>query len=67
MRNARRPMHFIEIANAISSFGFDNRPVTIQAVHNDLIRYPEFVLVGRGMYALREWGYNPEQLLMSFL
>lgn len=59
MRNARRPMHFIEIANAISSFGFDNRPVTIQAVHNDLIRYPEFVLVGRGMYALREWGYNP--------
>ncbi|QQS59863.1 hypothetical protein IPN35_03270 [Candidatus Peregrinibacteria bacterium] len=59
MRNTRRPMHFIEIANAISAFGFDNRPVTVQAVHNDLIRYPEFVLVGRGMYALREWGYDP--------
>jgi len=59
MREAKKPMHFIEIANQISAHGFDNRPVTVQAVHNDLIRYPEFVLVGRGMYALREWGYNP--------
>jgi DNA-directed RNA polymerase delta subunit len=59
MRKHNQPMHFIEIANTISSEGFDNRPVTVQAVHNDLIRYPEFVLVGRGMYALREWGYNP--------
>lgn len=59
MRREKRPLHFIEIANAISEYGFDNRPVTVQAVHNDLIRYPEFVLVGRGMYALREWGYNP--------
>jgi len=59
MRKQKEPMHFIEIANAISESGFDNRPVTVQAVHNDLIRYPEFVLVGRGMYALREWGYDP--------
>lgn len=59
MRKIQKPMHFIEIANQISAQGFDNRPVTVQAVHNDLIRYPEFVLVGRGMYALREWGYNP--------
>ncbi len=59
MRKIRKPMHFIEIANAIASEEFDNRPVTVQAVHNDLIRYADFVLVGRGMYALREWGYNP--------
>ncbi len=59
MRKEKKPMHFIEIANSISETGFDNRPVTVQAVHNDLIRYPEFVLVGRGMYALREWGYDP--------
>lgn len=59
MRTARKPMHFIAIANAISEYGFDTRPVTVQAVHNDLIRYSEFVLVGRGMYALREWGYSP--------
>lgn len=59
MRKRGESMHFIEITNAISEMGFDKKPVTTQAVHNDLIRYPEFVLVGRGMYALREWGYNP--------
>lgn len=59
MRKIRKPMHFIQIANAISDEAFDNRPVTVQAVHNDLIRYTDFVLVGRGMYALREWGYDP--------
>jgi DNA-directed RNA polymerase delta subunit len=59
MRKIRKPMHFIQIANAISAEAFDNRPVTVQAVHNDLIRYTDFVLVGRGMYALREWGYDP--------
>jgi len=59
MRRDKASLHFIEIANAISEEGFDNKPVTVQAVHNDLIRYPEFVLVGRGVYALREWGYNP--------
>lgn len=59
MRKVRKPLHFIEIANQISAQGFDSKPVTVQAVHNDLIRYPEFVLVGRGMYALREWGFEP--------
>jgi DNA-directed RNA polymerase delta subunit len=59
MRKIRKPMHFIEIANAISAEAFYDRPVTVQAVHNDLIRYPDFILIGRGMYALREWGYNP--------
>jgi len=38
---------------------FDHKTVTVQAVHNELIRYPQFVLVGRGLYALREWGYEP--------
>jgi hypothetical protein len=28
-------------------------------VHNELIKDPRFVLVGRGLYALREWGYEP--------
>ncbi len=25
--------------------------------HNELIKDPRFVLVGRGLYALSEWGY----------
>ncbi len=59
LRKTARPMHFVEIANSIKDATFDHKNVTIQAVHNELIRYPQFVLVGRGLYALREWGYEP--------
>ncbi len=51
----KEPLHFIELANAINDFG-DKKQVSTQAVHNDLIRYKDFVLVGRGMYALSRWG-----------
>ena len=27
-------------------------------MHNELIRDKRFVLIGRGIYALSEWGYN---------
>ena len=27
--------------------------------HNELIKDPRFVLIGRGLYALAEWGYAP--------
>lgn len=30
-----------------------------QTVHNELIKDARFVLVGRGLYGLREWGYEP--------
>jgi hypothetical protein len=56
---AKKPLHFVEIANKISEIGFDKKVVTVQAVHNELIRYPQFVLVGRGLYALAKWGYEP--------
>jgi hypothetical protein len=59
LKKSGRPMHFMEIANSIKEAGFDHKNVTVQAVHNELIRYPQFVLVGRGLYALREWGYEP--------
>lgn len=52
------PLHFVEIANKIASEGFDKKVVTTQAVHNELIRYEQFVLVGRGLYALKEWGFK---------
>lgn len=55
-KNGKTPLHFIELSNKISEFGKDRKSVTVQAVHNDLIRYDDFVLVGRGMYALSEWG-----------
>ncbi|MBI5155639.1 hypothetical protein HZA45_00030 [Candidatus Peregrinibacteria bacterium] len=59
LRKSGTPLHFMEIANRIREAHFDHKNVTIQAVHNELIRYPQFVLVGRGLYALREWGYEP--------
>lgn len=59
LQKANKPMHFVEISNKISEVGFDKKVVTVQAVHNELIRYEQFVLVGRGLYALAKWGYEP--------
>lgn len=50
-----KPLHFIEIANRIWDVGFRKKQVTIQAVHNELIKYDDFVLVWRGIYWLIEW------------
>ncbi|MBT4384260.1 hypothetical protein HOD30_00770 [Candidatus Peregrinibacteria bacterium] len=58
LRKGGKPLHFVDIANRITDSAFDHKKVTIQAVHNELIRYPQFVLVGRGLYALKEWGYE---------
>lgn len=63
LRSEKKPMHFTEIANGISSLGFDNRPLNVQAVHNELIRHGQFVLIGRGIYALDEWGYESGTVL----
>lgn len=59
LSKAKKPLHFVEIANRIGEIGFDKKMVTVQAVHNELIRYDQFVLVGRGLYALAKWGYEP--------
>jgi len=58
LKKEKKPLHFVEIANKIAESGFDKKVVTTQAVHNELIRYEQFVLVGRGLYALKEFGYE---------
>ncbi len=58
LKREKKPLHFVEIANKIAGSGFDKKVVTTQAVHNELIRYDQFVLVGRGLYALKEFGYS---------
>ena len=51
------PLHYKEVAEKIKEmFGKDAHPAT---THNELIKDDRFVLVGRGIYALREWGYTP--------
>jgi Sigma-70, region 4/HB1, ASXL, restriction endonuclease HTH domain len=50
------PMHFRDIAQAIADkFG---KPVHVATCHNTLISDPRFVLIGRGLYALIDWGYS---------
>ena len=51
------PMHFTEVAKGIDKlFSRETHPAT---THNELIKDNRFVLVGRGLYALKEWGYQP--------
>lgn len=50
------PMHFKEVADAIKQlFG---KSAHVATTHNELIKDKRFVLVGRGLYALSEWGYS---------
>lgn len=51
-------MHFSEISEAIKASDFKRKNVTTQAIHNELIKDKRFVLIGRGIYALNEWGYK---------
>ncbi len=53
-----KPMHFSEISGAIKKSDFKRKDVTTQAIHNELIKDGRFVLIGRGIYALKEWGYS---------
>ncbi len=56
LRRHGSPMHFTEVAKSISdTFGKTAHP---QTTHNELIKDDRFVLVGRGLYGLRDWGYS---------
>ncbi|NTV44142.1 MAG: hypothetical protein HGA67_00395 [Candidatus Yonathbacteria bacterium] len=57
IRREGNPMHFSEVAKAIEdTFG---RKAHVATCHNELIKDSRFVLVGRGLYALTDWGYVP--------
>lgn len=58
LHDKKKPMHFSEIADAIKESDFKRKDVTTQAIHNELIKDKRFVLIGRGIYALKEWGYK---------
>lgn len=53
-----RPLHFKEITKIINESGFDKKPARDVTVHNELIIDDRYVLVGRGIYALKSWGYK---------
>jgi len=51
------PMHFSKVAKVIGTLF--SKKAHVATTHNELIKDPRFVLVGRGLYALTEWGYKP--------
>jgi predicted Zn-ribbon and HTH transcriptional regulator len=53
-----KPLHFSDIAKSIKDSSFKRKDVTTQAIHNELIKDKRFVLIGRGIYALDNWGYS---------
>ena len=59
LKKNKTPLHFEDIAKKIGELGIDRQPAHVQTVHNELIKDARFVLVGRGMYALEEHGYEP--------
>lgn len=50
------PMHFKEVADSIKNLF--KKSAHVATTHNELIKDKRFVLVGRGLYALSEWGYS---------
>lgn len=54
-----KPLHFSEVTQEINKAKWSNKKAHPQTVHNELIKDKRFVLVGRGLYGLSEWGYEP--------
>jgi hypothetical protein len=54
-KELKRPLHFTEVAKMIEG-------ANLKSVHNELIKDRRFVLIGRGIYALKEWGYFPGEV-----
>ena len=55
IRKHGSPTHFREVASSIEKIF--KKKAHVATTHNELIKDPRFVLVGRGLYALAEWGY----------
>ncbi|PJE59778.1 MAG: hypothetical protein COU85_01805 [Candidatus Portnoybacteria bacterium CG10_big_fil_rev_8_21_14_0_10_44_7] len=59
LKKQEKPLHFTDVTNLINELLPSSRQAYLQTVHNELIKDPRFVLIGRGVYALTDWGYEP--------
>lgn len=59
LKREGKPLHFTDVTRLIDEVYGEQRKALVQTVHNELIKDPRFVLVGRGTYGLDEWGLNP--------
>ena len=63
LKHSKHPLHFLDVAELIKELqekllNGKTKEVLPQTVHNELIKDSRFVLVGRGTYALADWGYQ---------
>jgi len=58
LKNHGKPMHFVDITHRINEIDFDGKKANAATVHNELILDKKYILVGRGLYSLKEWGYQ---------
>jgi len=58
LKETKKPLHFTQIAILIDEYKLGKKKAHPQTVHNELIKDERFVLIGRGIYALRQWGYE---------
>lgn len=61
MNKEKIPMHFVDISNKITEYLGEK--VKVNTIHNELIRNTNFVLIGRGIYALKTWGFKSGTVL----
>jgi len=69
LKRNKNPLHYKQIADNITKLNQEivatpvsQKKLHPQTIHNELIRNDRFVLIGRGIYALKEWGYNDGQV-----
>ncbi|MFH0840693.1 MAG: sigma factor-like helix-turn-helix DNA-binding protein [bacterium] len=58
LKNHGEPMYYGDIAKKIEEICFDKKSVNVATAHNELILDDKYVLIGRGLYGLKEWGYE---------
>ncbi|MDO8524401.1 MAG: sigma factor-like helix-turn-helix DNA-binding protein [bacterium] len=61
LKKSGEPLHFRAIADKAGELPGDlflKRKMLPQTIHNELIRDSRFILVGRGIYGLSDWGYS---------
>ena len=63
LKKNKEPLHFTKIADEINIIWPKKKRTNSQTAHNELIKDDRFVLIGRGIYALKEWGYEKGTVL----
>ncbi len=66
LKKAGKPLHFGEIANEIRRLR-PHKKTNTQTIHNELIKDKRFILVGRGIYGLRETDTMPSGTIRDIL